>query len=296
MRARGNKHGRVAAPIRTYSNIPSNDEPHEESRCAVCDSADAVVHWQLDGYRFVRCRVCGHVYQSPRPTTDALDERYAEQYYRYELENAQSFFQLMMRGIEDSGVMRRLSADDPRTLLDIGCATGVLLAHYQQQGWAAHGIELCRPAALHARTHRHVKVMDGDYAIAPVINAHYTLVHTSHVIEHVPDPLHFLRFIARALHPRGYAVIVTPNIHSMQARLMRGGWRSAIADHLNLFSPRTLTPLIERAQLRVVHTCSWGGLARGSAPPFVKNIADRTAKMLNIGDVMLLLVRHAPSQ
>ena len=259
--------------VRTYSNVARDDEAQEQTACAVCAAfgrratGDPIPHWQLDGYRFVRCPTCGHIYQNPRPAPSALDDRYSERYFRYELENAEQFLQLMSRGIADSGVMRRLSPAQPRTLLDIGCATGALLEHYRQQDWQVQGIELCRPAAHYARAHRNVAVIDGDYTAAALPDGHYTLVHSSHVIEHLPDPFHFLQYTARVLHPDGYAIIVTPNIRSMQAALMGSRWRSAIADHLHLFSARNLIDLARRADLRLVRKRSWGGLALGVAPP-----------------------------
>ena len=324
------KRPRRAAPVRTYSTTPHRNEAQEESRCVLCGSTHYRDYWKLDGYRFVRCRRCQHVYQNPRPTPPALGVRYATAYFNYELENAEPFFQLMLRGIADSGVMQRINAPTipapsaaasehpahphaspqptptipapsppsvasaPRTFLDIGCATGRLLSHYQTQGWSVQGIELCHPAAEYGRTHRQVPILSADYRAARLPDAHYRIVHSSHVIEHVTDPLDFLRFIARVMHPDGYALIVTPNIHSMQARLMGRRWRSAIADHLNLFSARHLIALAQQARLRLIRKCSWGGLAQGIAPLPIKRTLDIIAKGANIGDVMLLLLAHAP--
>jgi len=285
---------RKRGAIRTYSTTPPVNEAQEAaSACAICGEGRARLQWQSDAYRFVRCVRCGHLYQNPRPTVAALDDRYAEEYCQYELENAEPFLELMLRGIDDSGVMSALaSAAAPQRLLDIGCATGMLLAHYQAEGWQTEGIELCAPAAEYARATRGVTVTTGDYRAATLPEHHYGLVHSSHVIEHVGDPLNFLRYIARVLHREGYAIIVTPDAASMQAALMGARWRSIIADHLQLFRARNLTALAERAHLRVVKKCSWGGLAAGSAARPLKYLCDRLAKTLNIGDVMLLLLRH----
>ena len=91
------------------------------------------------------------------------------------------------------------------------------------------------------------------------------------------------------LAPNGYAIITTPNIAGLQARLFRSSWRSAIPDHLFLFSKRTLPRLLERAGLEVLRLVTWGGLAVGTAPAWIKNRIDTAAKRMGFGDVMLVL-------
>ncbi len=93
----------------------------------------------------------------------------------------------------------------------------------------------------------------------------------------------------RILKPGGFAVITTPNVEGFQARLFGSGWRSAIADHLVLFSRRTLGKLLQDSGFDVLATVTWGGLAAGTAPLLVKKPMDRLAKKLGFGDVMLFL-------
>jgi hypothetical protein len=85
-------------------------------------------------------------------------------------------------------------------------------------------------------------------------------------------------------------VATTPNIDGLQARLFRERWRSAIADHLCLFSKKTLRRLLAASGFRVLKTQTWGGLAAGTAPGWLKRSADLLAKRLGFGDVVLMLV------
>jgi hypothetical protein len=109
----------------------------------------------------------------------------------------------------------------------------------------------------------------------------------------VPDPFAFLVEVKRILAPGGYAMITTPNIDGLQARLFRAAWRSAIPDHLFLFSKRSLTRLLNRAGFAVHRAVTWGGLASGTAPRWLKQPVDALAKRLGFGDVMLLLAVKA---
>jgi SAM-dependent methyltransferase len=236
------------------------------------------------------------VYQDPRPVFDDLRGRYGEEYFRYELENEENFFALMRLGMRDVA-FDALAAEiaPPRTFLDVGCATGMLVAEMKARGWDASGVDLCRESAEYGERVRGVRIFIGTLEEAHFPGDAFSTAHFSHLIEHVPDPRGFLREIRRILRPGGYALVTTPNIDGLQARLFRERWRSAIADHLTLFSRRTLSRLLAESGFTVLKSVTWGGLAAGTAPPFIKGPVDRLAKRWGFGDVALFLVRKPAS-
>jgi 2-polyprenyl-3-methyl-5-hydroxy-6-metoxy-1,4-benzoquinol methylase len=276
--------------VKTFSKIP---DPAESSRliaCAVCGEDRPQPHWQCDGFSFVRCDSCGHVYQNPQPEAGDLVDRYDDEYAAYEVENAGNFLDLMLKGLGDVRFFERVEASGTdRSLLDIGCATGALLEHAKRQGYRVQGVEVCVPAAEYAERHRGVPVAIGTLDEVDLGGDRYGAAHFSHVIEHVPDPRAFLAEVRRRLYPGGLMVVVTPNTAGLQARLFGAEWRSAIADHVHLFSRRNLRRLVTQTGFRVVAEQTWGGLGIGTAPRWIKRPADALAKRLGFGDVMLLL-------
>jgi 2-polyprenyl-3-methyl-5-hydroxy-6-metoxy-1,4-benzoquinol methylase len=277
--------------MKTYSSAPGR-ERLEEIPCPMCGGRSSRRRLEGEGFVFVRCSSCRLVYQNPRPVFDDLRGRYGEGYFSYELENDLNFFNLMKLGLADVDFDRLTEGlPRPRRFLDVGCATGMLVEEMKGRGWDSQGVDLCRESAEYGRRVRGVPIFAGTLEEARFPRESFQAVHFSHLIEHVPDPRGFLREVAGILAPGGRAVITTPNIDGLQARLFRGGWRSAIADHLVLFSPGTLRRLVVEAGFRVERTVTWGGLAKGTVPAFVKNPADRLAKRFGFGDVMLFLVR-----
>lgn len=275
--------------MKTFSKRPSDQEEQERVACAVCGRRDARPHWRCDGFAFVQCPGCGHIYQSPRPTGAALAARYDSEYADYEVENSENFLDLMLKGLDDLRVFERIDrAHGPTSVLDVGCATGALLEYLAERGFRVQGVEPCAPAAEYGRTRRGVAIQTGTLE-ALASTERYSVIHSSHVIEHVPDPRAFLREIHGRLEPNGFAVIVTPNTASLQACMFAASWRSAIADHVNLFSLRNLTELARAEGLERVAWKSWGGLGVGTAPAWVKRPVDRMAKALGFGDVMAIL-------
>jgi len=278
--------------VKTYSSVPVCGERLEVAQCPVCEHLDSRTVWVFDTSVFVRCRVCGHIFQNPRPDPSALGRRYDTAYTQYEIENADSFLHLMLLGLRDIGfdsIEMALGVD--RRFLDVGCATGALVEALGARGWQAEGVELCEPSARWGRENRGVTIHGGTLESVAFPDRLFDLVHSSHVIEHVPNPGAFLRETWRILKPGGWCVCVTPNTASFQASVFGPAWRSAIADHVHLFSLTGLKRLMQNSGLEPVRHKTWGGLARGAGFVLFKPVVDRLAKRTGLGDVMVVLAR-----
>ena len=274
---------------KTYSSAPGV-ERQETIPCPGCGSSRARPMLACDGFAFVRCSSCSLVYQNPRPVFEDVRRRYAGQYFAYELENERVFFGLMKLGLRDIGFNELTRAlPGPRSFLDIGCATGMLIESMKGDGWDARGVDVCRESAEYGIAHRGVSIFVGTLEEARFPAESFSIIHFSHLIEHVPDPRGFLGEVRRILAPQGYAIITTPNVDGFQARLFGKAWRSAIADHLTLFSKRTLGKLITESGFEIRQTVTWGGLAAGTAPDIIKKPMDLLAKKWGFGDVVLCL-------
>jgi len=57
------------------------------------------------------------------------------------------------------------------------------------------------------------------------------------------------------------------------------------------FSKPTLRKYLTSARFEIQRLVTWGGLAVGTAPPWLKRRADSLAKRWGFGDVMLFLAR-----
>ena len=282
--------------MKTYSSTPGT-ERLKPVNCPVCGRSDGRPDWNCGTFSFLKCAGCGHVYQNPQPEFDDLRQRYQDEYFSYELSNEEAFFKLMVLGLADIR-FESYEEDLKRkgTFLDIGCATGRLLAHMQDRGWKVQGVELCRASAEYGMKTRGVPIFIGPLEEAAFARESFSVIHFSHLIEHVPDPRSFLIKVRELLLPEGHAVIVTPNRKGFQARLLGTKWRSCIADHVHLFSPDGLGRLLEETGFNIVKTQTWGGIAKDLAPDFVKIPVDRLAKRFGFGDVMLFHARRSRSQ
>jgi 2-polyprenyl-3-methyl-5-hydroxy-6-metoxy-1,4-benzoquinol methylase len=257
--------------------------------------------WELEGFSFVRCASCGLVQQNPQPEPASVLSRYDASYLEYEEKEQFGYRDLELATLADLGfeeaarplVLRAKEADRAPSLLDVGCATGALLEHFSRQGWACTGVEACAPAAAYGRERFGLDIRPTTLEAARLPAASFEVVHASHLIEHLNDPAAFLAEALRLLAPGGLLLLTTPNVDGFQAKLSGAEWRSAIYDHLYLFSKRTLSALLAEAGFDILATMSWGGWPRGRKPAFLKVPLDRAAKRLDRGDVMAFMARPA---
>jgi SAM-dependent methyltransferase len=237
---------------------------------------------------------------NPQPEQSAVADRYGaghgEDYLSYELANEGSFLRLQELGLGDAGfdeIEAELKARTPKPrVLDAGCATGALLEKLRGRGWDCRGVEIS-PSAAYARRKRSLDVLSLPLEACAFPASSFDLVLASHLIEHLNDPAGFASEVYRILAPGGRFLVTTPNIAGLQARIFQERWRSAIFDHLYLFSTATLSRLLRDRGFRIERVCTWGGLAAGLAPRPLKNLADRAAKQFGFGDVVLIRARRS---
>ena len=235
---------------------------------------------------------------NPQPVKDEIIARYSsafgKDYLSYELENEAAFLKLQQLALKDAGfyelekaLMANAANEEPPSVLDVGCATGALLAFLRDRGWRVTGVEIS-PCAEYAHKERNLDIRNLPLEENNFPSGCFDAVLASHLIEHLNDPRSFLTETHRVLKNGGRVFITTPNISGFQARLYGGRWRSAIFDHLYLFSVRTLTNLLKSAGFKIEKVSTWGGLAAGLAPLLLKRTADYLSKHLGCGDVMIV--------
>ena len=288
--------------MKTWST-PVVEEEQRPIPCALCGGERFKPALSCEGFSYVKCAACGLVQMNPQPAPADVQRRYGQSfgsdYLEYELENEAAFLNLQKLALADAGFDRverdlmergKIPGGEAPRVLDVGCATGALLAFLRGRGWRTTGVEVS-PSADYACRQRGLDVRRQNLENCHFPDETFDLALASHLIEHLNDPGAFLSEIWRVLRPGAYIMLTTPNISGFQARLLGSRWRSAIFDHLYLFSKHTITAMLKTRGFITEGTYTWGGLAAGIAPAPIKTLADRAAKIMRVGDVMLVKAR-----
>ncbi len=137
--------------------------------------------------------------------------------------------------------------------LDVGAASGLLVAEAARQGLDPTGLEPSRALAERARRDG-LRVLCGVLPHPELRGRRFDLVFLVDVIEHVRDPVELLRACREHLAPGGRLLVITPDASSAAARLLGARWWHYRLAHVGYFDRRSLERALERAGLAA---CAW---------------------------------------
>ena len=191
-----------------------------------------------------RCAQCGFLQCSD--FTDVL------QYYA-EMDDAGYEETREARGLQARKLLQSIAATRQlagQRLLDVGAGSGILVEEAVRLGCLAEGIE---PSATLQQTAaaRGLPVRRGVLPSEDVTGP-FDIVTLIDVIEHVPNPVELLDRMREVMADDGIGIIVTPDVGSIAARLMRRKWWHFRIAHIGYFNRSSLETAVRAARMHPV--------------------------------------------
>jgi len=198
----------------------------EKVNCPFCGSGDSSIYERYGSelqYTYVLCKNCSLVYQSPRPTYDQhfIDAAYASYYQFSESVNLDDKTLIQHSSVEmfREEVENLLKYDKVRTnVLDIGSAMGTFLYAARPHYKRAVGLDVSAQLAAFAEKNTGATVFLKQFNEFEYPEK-FSLIHMSHVIEHVPNPVEWLNKAKTMLEKGGVLVINVPNKFALGFRM-----------------------------------------------------------------------------
>lgn len=241
--------------------------------CYVCGSPGTLIYGELTDsffsapgvWSFRKCakEECGLIWLDPVPLEEDLHLAY-EEYYTHGVTQRSVLHGIASTayGLGTGALLSLLgipqerrrsqrmfvSERGPGSLLDVGCGSGVLLARMQKRGWKVTGIDVDPAAVETAKQKYGVDAHAGVPADLVAKGRTFDIITSDHVIEHVVDPIDFLRQCRRLLHPGGRLVLKTPNAKSFGLKRYGGAWWGLDPPrHLRIFTVAALRQCAQQA-------------------------------------------------
>jgi 2-polyprenyl-3-methyl-5-hydroxy-6-metoxy-1,4-benzoquinol methylase len=182
--------------------------------CDLCGGQDFRVWDTHNRIDVIICTACGMGRaEVPDNYETAMEERYDEAYYKSMTYNRRWRFRVgrARRWIGYLGEIRR----PPGNLLDIGCSLGYYLHAARQLGWTAYGTDISPHAVEQTKSHGfeafHSYHPDGFPDWLPPLDA----VTAAQVVEHLQDPVGYLRALKQRMAPGGIIYVQLPNFQKL---------------------------------------------------------------------------------
>ncbi|MDR2437074.1 MAG: class I SAM-dependent methyltransferase [Endomicrobium sp.] len=191
--------------------------------------------------KLVSCDECGLIY-APLPTSkESLKQLYTESSFdsiNEEIYAARTYLRII------KPFLKQFQQSD--TVLEVGAGSGSLLSLLKKHGFShVVGIEPSIEAIEQAEPDVINDIRQGIFNLDIVSDINPSLIISCMTLEHIYDPKEFLEAAHKIIKPDGLIVLVTHNQRALINRIL--GLKSPIIDleHLQLFSPRSLTILLK---------------------------------------------------
>lgn len=222
--------------------------------CPGCGSDQSSPIWEKGDLLVGECRQCQVYYANPVEAELASGKFYDRLGVPFYLspDKLQSDY-APVRFKRELSYFRRLCPSG--RVLDVGCSTGAFLYRLTETGdYEGVGMDVAGPALDHAES-QGIKVIRESFLSHDFGSARFDAVTFWAVVEHLADPLPFVRKAASLLEPGGLCLVLVPNRLSLATRLLGARYRYIMPDHVNYFSRETLVAFLERIpELKVVDT------------------------------------------
>lgn len=245
------------------------DTPRLNIPCVACGGERLTGEFEKNGFDYSSCQDCGTLFQSPRPPIAAF-----EAFYRDSVSSrywAEEFFPAVAEArrekifrprVERMAELCRTKGISVEHLIDVGAGYGIFLDEWRQRYPSTQvlAVEPSELLAAECRSKGFAVVEDIAENVSGYDN-HADLVVCFEVLEHVYDPLAFVRTLTKLAKPGGYVFVSTLCVDGFDIQMLWDKSNSIFPPHhINFMSVAGFEHLFARAGLVDVDVTTPGQL------------------------------------
>jgi len=213
--------------------------------CKLCQNADPdlfALKYVLPTCEIVSCLSCGFTFVPAKWRKNITYTTYKNSKTAQQIRKGNNWVKIQRHKLRLKFIKKYISSGK---LLDVGCGWGHFLLAAQEEGFSVTGVELDEQAWLYSVQDLNLPVQRKDFFTFSDKD-NFDLITMWDVLEHIDDPVSFLKNAARLQKDGTYLVLQVPQIDSFVSRLMKKHWKMLGLDHVNYFSPQTIKILLNQ--------------------------------------------------
>lgn len=217
-----------------------------------------------NGKDVIECEHCGFKHINPLPTDQELEQLYKYDYYStekpaYLSENTEDNAWWSKIYIERYKKLELLLNKSNNSILDIGSGPGYFLFEGKKRGWITKGLE----PNIQAYEFSKNLGLDVENTFLSTSNKNsinnFDVVNMGEVLEHIKDPMEFLKLVFTKLNDNGVLLLILPNDFNplqkiIQQNLNFEPWWVVPEHHYNYFDFDSVKILLEKVGFLIEHT------------------------------------------
>lgn len=216
-----------------------------EAVCSVCNNSDSSkfkVKYHQDNYAVCECNVCSFVFIPPYYRNQISYENYKDENVAIAVRNGNNFVKIERHKLRYD-LIKKYKPNG--SLFDLGAGWGHFMLTGQQLGYEVYGIEISEQPFLYSKNDLKLPVDHIDF-FEMKEDKTFDIITMWDVLEHIDKADPFIEKCARITSKDGYIVIQVPQIDSYFAKKYKNTWKMMSLDHVNYFSKKTITQLLNK--------------------------------------------------
>lgn len=229
--------------------------------CGVCGSAAYQRLFSVNEKSYVRCDACHVTRLYDRVAFDRLGMVYGDYYDSSRAQLSKQELGAQLANPTFAFRRARLESFAPknqRAIFEIGCGDGNFLAYLRKHGWQVNGCEFSRQTLALVKLRHDLDIHDCDFTMSGIAHGTLENVGAYHVLEHIYEPLKWIKSVRRALKTGGLLHLQMPNFSCPERFLARDCWGSLyFPQHVYFYGPSNLLPMLVNEGFQPLSTVTY---------------------------------------
>ena len=221
----------------------------KSSFCRICNSIEIQII-SIGKTELIKCLNCGISYLKNLPIEDTLLKYYENNYFITPKDNLKTEKRRLHRIPEQLMLISEIKkfVTAPATILDIGCDKGFFLDEARRHGYKVVGIE---PSKV-AREYCH-KIGIDVFNNINKIESKWDIIVLWHSLEHILNPLEFMRDLKELISENGFVFIRVPDFNCIWSKIFKNKWIwFSPSNHYFYYTKKSLEKLLSMSGFEVI--------------------------------------------
>jgi 2-polyprenyl-3-methyl-5-hydroxy-6-metoxy-1,4-benzoquinol methylase len=217
----------------------------EDIRCCVCGNSDPMdfrLKYEKENFAVVACNLCSFMFIPPYYRKKIVYTQYKNADVTSAVRKGNNWVKIQRHILRFDFIRKFIRIGK---LFDLGAGWGHFMLAARELGYDVYGIEISEQPYLYCVNDLKLPVDHIDFFELEE-KEQFDLVTMWDVLEHIDRADLFIEKCARVIKPGGYLFLQVPQIDSYFAKKHRDSWKMMGLDHVNYFSRKTITQLLER--------------------------------------------------
>jgi 2-polyprenyl-3-methyl-5-hydroxy-6-metoxy-1,4-benzoquinol methylase len=222
----------------------------ETIKCIFCEKENEQIVFEEKGYKALRCRDCGLIYVSPRPSIEEIKSLYSND-SEYARGHIKSAFDKRLFARHNIRIIKRFLRKG--NLLEIGAGAGYFLDEARKAGFSVFGIEFNSIEVGFIRNTLNIPCEETPLGDQTYDGKNFDIIYHCNVISHMYDPIGDFRKIHNRLVDNGLVVFETGNMPEVDRKYYKYINKFNLPEHLFFFNENNIKELLKITGFKLVN-------------------------------------------